>query len=440
MSTQERSYDEQVAAWERDSVIVDDPNSIYQQEPDFPQPSEEELKEYYRRVERERDYFEKQLIGDAFPFRPPTDQPMFRFSSYRSGEPMDYEYIVEGMLRFGHNAWSGPRGVGKTSTLIPMLCAVAGLIPHYPLQIKLRRQVILVTEDEEQVWMVIRAMIADGYLNAPDEELNDWFHVTPASRLTTSEITAHAEGLEKMKAPNERADGTPFPAGPLLVMDTVSACIDTENGSSNDEVARDVELIKQKLRCAAVLLIGHTAKDAGTKAGQTFLGAQAWEANTIGAVTLRRLDSGVRELVVLKNRFSANSPKFRVVPKTARFSGKDVLGKDTVIQCLYNLIQPMTAEEVEAARLDEREAKETTRLEEDSATLLAKLTEMLEDTDANGDLVHPMGVKRGDLYKALTGKDARWKLVIDALAEGEGSELTIKKAGKAEFITLTVKT
>ena len=36
MSTQQRSYDEEVAAWERESAIVDDPNSIYQQVPDFP--------------------------------------------------------------------------------------------------------------------------------------------------------------------------------------------------------------------------------------------------------------------------------------------------------------------------------------------------------------------------------------------------------------------
>ena len=45
-------------------------------------------------------------------------------------------------------------------------------------------------------------------------------------------------------------------------------------------------------------------------------------------------------------------------------------------------------------------------------------------------------MKRGDLYKALTGKDARWKPVIDALADDEDSELTIKKVGKTEFINL----
>ena len=87
------------------------------------------------------------------------------------------------------------------------------------------------------------------------------------------------------------------------------------------------------------------------------------------------------------------------------------------------------------------EARDTAQVTADiGATLLTKLTEMLADNDSNGDSVHPMGVKRGDLYKALTGKAARWKLVIDALAAGEDSELTIKKAGKAEFITLTVKT
>ena len=438
MSAQQRSYDEEVALWEEQSKIVDDLSSMWSQVPEYPERSEQELQEHYKNLERDI-ADENAQIGEAFSYRPSTDQPMFRFSSYRSGEPMDYEYIVEGMLRFGHNAWSGPRGVGKTSTLIPLLCAVAGLIPHYPLQIKLRRQVILVTEDEQQVWMVIRAMIADGYLNVREEELNDWFHVAPASRLTTEDIIAHAEGLELMKAPNKRADGTLFPAGPLLVMDTVSACIDTENGSSNDEVARDVELIKQKLRCAAVLLIGHTAKDAGAKGGQTFLGAQAWEANTIGAVTLRKPENGERELVVLKNRFSADSPRFRIVPKTASFSGKDVLGNDTVIHCLYNLIEPMTAEQVEAATLEERKAKEAIKLEEDSATLLATLEKMLADTDSSGDLIHQTGVKRGDLYKALTGKDARWKPVIDGLAADEDSELTIKKVGKTEFINLIAK-
>ena len=438
MSAQQRSYDEEVALWGEQSKIVDDPSSMWWQVPEFPEQSEEELQRHYENLERDIAH-ENARVGEAFSYRPSTDQPMFRFSSYRSGEPMDYEYIVEGMLRFGHNAWSGPRGVGKTSTLIPLLCAIAGLIPHYPLQIKLRRQVILVTEDEQQVWMVVRAMIADGYLNVREEEINDWFHVAPASRLTTEDIIAHAEGLERMKAPNKRADGTLFPAGPLLVMDTVSACIDTENGSSNDEVARDVELIKQKLRCAAVLLIGHTAKDAGARAGQTFLGAQAWEANTIGAVTLRKPENGERELVVLKNRFSADSPRFRIVPKTARFSGKDVLGNDTVIQCLYNLIEPITTEQVEAATLEERMAKEAKKLEEDSATLLATLEKMLADTDSNGDPAHPTGVKRGDLYKGLTGKDARWKPVIDGLADDEDSELTIKKVGKTEFINLAAK-
>ena len=149
MSAQQRSYDEEVALWEEQSKIVDDLSSMWSQVPEFPERSEEELQEHYKNLERNLADDESAGIGEAFSYRPSTDQPMFRFSSYRSGEPMDYEYIVEGMLRFGHNAWSGPRGVGKTSTLIPLLCAIAGLIPHYPLQIKLRRRVILVTEDEQ---------------------------------------------------------------------------------------------------------------------------------------------------------------------------------------------------------------------------------------------------------------------------------------------------
>lgn len=372
-------------------------------------------------------------VGKAFHYRPPPSKPMFAFRRFQSGEPMDYEYIVEGLLRFGHNAWSGPRGSGKTSTLIPMLLAIAGLLPDYPLPIKLRRQVLLVTEDEEQVWMVIRGMIADGYLKASIEELNDWFHVALASRLSTDDIIDHGSELEKMSVPNERANGTMFPAGPLLVMDTVSACIDTENSSSNDEVAADVEEIKSKLRHTAVLLIGHTAKDGSGKT-QTFLGAQAWEANTIGSVTLKVNDNKTRELVVTKNRFSAESPRFKVEPNFVRFPGKDVLGNDTMITSLYNLIEPMTQEDIEASQEADAKASKERRDRELRDELMSKIVEVLGRRNPDGLLMYPEGVPKGKVYDELSGKPDKWRPFTDALEDA--GKIAVIKDGTTGRITL----
>ena len=54
---------------------------------------------------------------------------LFEFNPVVDGIRKDYEYVIDGLLRYGPNAFSGPRGMGKSSTLAPMICAIAGLIP-----------------------------------------------------------------------------------------------------------------------------------------------------------------------------------------------------------------------------------------------------------------------------------------------------------------------
>jgi hypothetical protein len=347
---------------------------------------------------------------EVTPHRPISDKSWFKFKDKPDGIPVDYEYVVEGLLRFGHNALSGPRGSGKSSTLVPLLLAIAGFLPDYPLQIKLRRQVIMVTEDATQVWRVIDAMRADGYLEASFEQIKDWLLVSDSQRLTAEEVIKHSHELETMMTPNPAAGGSNYLAGPLVVLDTVSANLDIENGSNNDDVAKDVTKIREALPHVAILLIGHTAKPAANKAGQTFLGAQAWEAVTIGALTLEQKNDDVRYLTSLKNRFSAEHTKFKVVGNLVEYQGVDAMGYATTIRQHYNLIYPLTSVELSEIEAADKSAKMAISEQEAERLVLSKLRDMISESGGQG-------IRTGELQKALGGRKEPWRHAIDRLVD-----------------------
>lgn len=351
---------------------------------------------------------------------------LFEFNPVLDGIRKDYEYVIDGLLRYGPNAFSGPRGMGKSSTLAPMICAIAGLIPHYPLEIKLRRRVIMFTEDREQMGRIFDAMIEDGYMDVTLDELNRWVHLVDSIRIAPSEVAQHADELAKMWTPNAKADGTdPYKAGPLVVFDTISSGLEIENSSDNDDVSREIATMRQALDGkAALLLVGHTAKDAGNRAGQTMLGAQAWEANTIGSITLKA-NGDNRYIQITKDRFSAPIDLFAVDPNRTDYRGVDVLGNLTTIHGLYNVIKPMTKEEAQASKDAKQAERAEQKLKEDTDTLMSKLKEMQS--------TRPDGVKKGDLYGALPGKPERWRPIIKSLKD---KAVEVVADGTSERISL----
>ena len=364
---------------------------------------------------------------EVTPHRPISDKSWFKFKDKPDGIPVDYEYIVEGLLRFGHNALSGPRGSGKSSTLVPLLLAIAGFLPDYPLQIKLRRQVIMVTEDETQVWRVIDAMRADGYLEASFEQIKDWFLVSDSQRLTAEEVIKHAHELETMMIPNPAAGGSNYLAGPLVVLDTVSANLDIENGSNNDDVAKDVTKIREALPHVAILLVGHTAKDAANKAGQTFLGAQAWEAVTIGALTLQQKSDDERYLISNKNRFSAEHTTFKVVGNLVEYQGVDAMGYATTIRQHYNLIYPLTSVELSEIEAADKSAKMAISEQEAERLVLSELHDMISESGGQD-------IRTGELQEALGGRKERWRGAIDRLVDS--GKITQVTEGRNKLLSI----
>lgn len=407
-----------------------------------PDPEREPTVRYMNGVEQEdtdiatgmlNGVMESAIEGGPDHIPPQDDHPWFKQRPLRTGVARACEMIVEGMLRKGHNAFSGSRGAGKSSTIVPLGCAIGGLIPDYPLDIPIRRVVVMITEDYDQVCDIIQAMREDRYLTASNVEIDKWFRLVDSKRLTTKQITEAAGEFSKLWTPNERADGSILKAHPLVILDTVSANIDIENSNSNDEVGSDVVTIREKLSEVNMLLVGHTAKSANGVA-QTMIGAQAWEANTIGSATLvKKENSRESHIEVTKHRFETDCTKYRIESRTARFDGVDALGHPAVIRGRYNILHPMTAQEIQEVTAQSKEADRVAQSLIDQDTLIAQLTMMLAAVDDDGNPKHPKGVKKGDLYDALKGGDRRYKPVIEAL---DKKKISVLPDGKTEYVNL----
>lgn len=361
---------------------------------------------------------------------------LFKFEEVQPGVRKDYEYLIDGLLRYGPNAFSGPRGGGKSSTLAPMLCAIGGLIPHYPLEIKLRREVIIYTEDREQMSRIFDSMIEDGYMDVTLAELNRWVHLVDSERILPSVVARHADELSKMWTPNKKADGGIYPAGPLVVFDTISSGLEIENSNDNDDVSREIATMRQALDGkAGLLLVGHTAKDAANRAGQTMLGAQAWEANTIGSITLKT-NNGERQVHITKDRFSAPVTMFNVDPRRTQYAGLDVLGSPTTIHGLYNVISPMSDEQLsDANKSNEERAADSEQEKEDK--LMTALAEMLAEVDEHGAPKYPQGVPVTDLHGKLKGHADQWRKARERLVAKE--KVVDPKDGQTRYVQFAAK-
>lgn len=351
---------------------------------------------------------------------PPRDLSWFKT------EPLDdngvfrgIEMIVDGFLASGHNAISGKRGVGKTSTLVPLLLAIAGLYPDYTLNVPVRRVVYLMTEDYRQVRQMILGMKREGIISAPWSEINHWLRMSHSERMDSAEIIEHGPELEKCFTTFTRPNGEPIKCYPLVVLDTVLANIRSENSNSNDEVANDVTAIRQAFKMINLLLVGHTPKN--SNGGEsTMLGAQAWEGLVQGAMTIERSGNAPNyrsEIKLTKPRFEPLHWKFALDSRVLEIHGaEDFWGNKTVERIRYNLI------------LDPATSPPARDGEPAQQSLKKELLSFIYS--------HP-GCSFNDIKKGITGDgcgESKKKAALDAMEKED--LITIDRAGNGHTHTI----
>lgn len=276
----------------------------------------------------------------------PSDEPIL-------GVVEAPEFVLDGVLAAGAVVFAGERGLGKTSVLLPMMMAVAGVI-DYPFKASIRRRVFYVTEDIEQARRIIAAMHKHGLITVDERELQKMFQLCPAHRIPMDEATFYPKMLVGDYESNECEDGSTYRAPPVVVLDTVNTTLQIDNLNDNSEVSQAISRLREAFDTIPLITVGHVPKASrGDAKRASFNGAGAWENDTQQTIYLVQ-EGGQRYLVMGKKRFVPDHSEFLIESHLAEFTSLDKLKREVVIKAYYGI--PVGVSELEKAKVQE-EAK-----------------------------------------------------------------------------------
>ncbi len=263
------------------------------------------------------------------------------------------EFVLDGGLAAGAVVFAGERGLGKTSVLLPMMMAVAGVI-DYPFKASIRRRVFYVTEDIEQARRIIAAIHKHGLITVGEQELQKMFQLCPAHRISISEAILFPKMLVGGYQPNECRDGSTYKAPPVVVLDTVNATLEIDNLNDNSEVSQAISRLREAFETIPLITVGHVPKASrGDAKRASFNGAGAWENDTQQTIYLVQ-EGGQRYLVMGKKRFVSDYSEFLIESHLAEFRSLDKLKREVVTKAYYGI--PAGISELEKTKAQE-EAK-----------------------------------------------------------------------------------
>ena len=276
----------------------------------------------------------------------PSDEPIL-------GDVDAPEFVLDGVLAAGAVVFAGERGLGKTSVLLPMMMAVAGVI-DYPFKASIRRKVFYVTEDIEQARRIIAAMHRHGLITVGEQELQKMFRLCPAHRIPISEATLYPKMLVGDYESNECVDGSIHKAPPVVVLDTVNTTLQIDNLNDNSEVSQSISSLREAFGPIPLITVGHVPKASrGDAKKASFNGAGAWENDTQQTLYLVQ-GSGQRYLVMGKTRFIPEYSEYLIKSHLAEFTSLDKLKREVVTKAYYGI--PEGISKLEKAKAQE-EAK-----------------------------------------------------------------------------------
>jgi hypothetical protein len=196
------------------------------------------------------------------------------YYAYDLERPKPIEFVTDGFLPVGLTVFAGAPGVGKTSLLVPMAAITAHLIES-PLRPTLRRKVVIISEQPEQVQGVLYAL-AKHAKGARREEFTEWLRIVPARRLKPAQLRKLLARLTEENTVEQNG----YPVKPLIILDTANACIDLENENDNSQVGAACAAIREGIGPAGACWVVHHAPKAQRGASVedlTIRGGSAWE-------------------------------------------------------------------------------------------------------------------------------------------------------------------
>lgn len=305
-------------------------------------------------------------------------------------------FLLEGVIGSGVTVISGQQGVGKTTAVLPLALAVIGALELEGIKPvgDNWRQVMYVTEDHQQVFRIIDAMIDD--LGLDRELINERLSVSAAARAPIEDVVAEAEKLSVYLEAMGR-DG-------VVVFDTKSACFQMADENSNDESAAMINALKQRFHDLNVWIVAHVSKAsaaANNVQQMSSRGAVALEADAHQTLIIAQAKHGKgRSIHFQKSRFSTSISALALRAKTVECSNGVM--KWTTTYCLPSALagSPSVAfapgrAAVLALLKEHPEGLTIYQLAEKREVGPVAIRKQLEVMEADGSVVSVMGPQQG---------------------------------------------
>ena len=339
------------------------------------------------------------------------------FISPLPSELMAPEFVIDNVIAAGTVVIAGERGLGKTSALVPLMAAAAGLTVDFPLKATIRRHVVYVSEDVEQVQRILMAMRTNGQLIDDEVEIEKRFKLVPAARMKAEEITKLRPHLDDLWDNNDRVDGGNYCASPVLILDTTNATIDLDNISDNSEVSKAVSTLREGLNPINVILVGHIAKSRRSDIKSiSFVGAGAWEGDTQQNLYLVS-EGDCRYLVLGKKRFETDVREYLLHSRCADMKGFNKLGEEKEMRCFYSVPEPVS-ETLKAQRKTEQKRDKAVR---EFQFVQNECLKLISDQP---------GIKVGQIRPLIEKRNETVGAAIEALVDS--GQVRLEEVGKAK--------
>ena len=287
------------------------------------------------------------------------DHPLAAFVDFDT-KPKAVRWVIPGVIEHGVVTISGARGVGKTTSILPLAMTAAGLHgPGDPLAPKHWRHVVYIVEHVEQAQRIVGGMVEHSNLGIRREDVMERLHIVEARRLDPAHVAQVGKLYRERFA--RVVDGVEVL--PLVVLDTKAAVLELDNENDNSEASRAMAALKQGFAGLPTWIIGHIAK---TQFGRSDIGslsdrgASAFESDAIQNAYLVQ-EGDQRYLALGKKRFEPKWPELQVTSHMAEVTAYDEWGAPETTTLRWGILTPpdMSRQEAreEAQKVAEKERR-----------------------------------------------------------------------------------
>ena len=296
--------------------------------------------------------FNPDTLIDPVTGKPVDVLEQFKPYEYDTSKLTAPRYVIDGFLSAEIFTIAGEAGVGKSSILVPLAAIAAHICdPANSLKPKLRRNVVYMTEDPEQVERILFAIKKHWNINLSNDEIRERFIVIPVHRSKKEVLGELITQYSNLKGVTQAGKKGPVAVPALFVFDTAAATFSLESENDNSEVSAAISICKKA--CLAtrtpLWIVSHIPKavTGDQIKNLSARGAGAWTGDVNGTAFIGKNDDGTntRYLWLGKKRFV---PEYDTLAFDAHFGSEwveDELGDTVEIPYMYGTARKSSSQE-----------------------------------------------------------------------------------------------